>query len=146
MKRINWSKLFIWIMCLVFCVSFWWCVGISFAGEKQIALSWQKEVLEADLDKFIIEFSVTGGEGALDWQTFFEIAYSAGVNDYVSQQTFTSPDGQKVQYWFRVKAMDISANSSDWCYGDTDGNDCTTTIDFEPPGTTINFTVTVVEG
>jgi len=143
----NWGKLFVWGSCLAFCLSVWFVVGsASFAGEKQIELSWQKEVLEDDLDKFVLESSVTGGEEATDWQPFFEIAYNNGITEYISEQTFSSPDDQEVQYWFRIKAMDTSANSSDWCYGDIEGNVCTTTIDFEPPGATINFIVTVVEG
>lgn len=147
MRKINWGMLSIWAMCLLFCFAFWFCcAGKTFAGEKQLDFTWHKEVLEADLDKFVIEYSVTGGEEATDWQPFFEIVYTPGVTDYISEQTFTSPDGQEVQYWFRINATDVVGNPSGWCYGDLEGNPCTTTIDFEPPGETINFTVTVVEG
>ena len=121
-------------------------VNKVFAGDKQLTFAWEKSVLEPDLDKFVIESSVTGGAGASDWVEIFEIQYSAGVTEYTSAQVFASPDGASVKYWFRIKAMDTSANPSAWTYGDSDGNECTITIDFEPPGTVIEFTVTVVGG
>ena len=135
--------LFGWLIIFLVCGG---SVNKVFAGDKQLTLAWEKSVLEPDLDRFVIESSMTGGAGASDWVSFFEIQYSAGVTEYTSAQTFSSPDGESVQYWFRIKAMDTSANSSVWTYGDSDGNQCTATIDFEPPGTVIEFTVIVVEG
>lgn len=116
---------------------------VVFAGEKPLTFQFSKAVLESDLDKFVMEYAIVDGSAGDTWTNFIEINYVDGQHDYTREEPFTSPDNQQVTYWFRVAAVDIAGNQSTWCYGDTDGNPCTTTIDFKAPEALINFTVTV---
>jgi len=130
------------------------CVFLSFsvasAGEKSLTITWEKTILEADLAGFELSYSSVGGEGTAEvsWAPFpnataSKIPFVAGKTAYTTTQTFTSPNGQSVKYWFRVCAYDKSGNRSVWCYKDTTGAPATTTIDFESPGAAVNFKVTV---
>lgn len=136
----NYRRLF---SVLVFIALLFVVVTPGYAGVKGLSFAFQKPVLEPDLDKFVMEMSTTGGSPGDTWTHWVDIAYVIGQTDYTQTEPLTSPDGQSVQYWFRIKAMDESGNSSTWCYGDDEGNPCTITIDFEAPGTLFTLTVTV---
>ncbi len=116
---------------------------LTFAGSKNLTFQFSKAVLESDLDKFVMEYAIVDGSPEDTWTNFIEINYIDGQHDYTREEPFTSPDNQQITYWFRIAAVDIAGNQSTWCYGDTDGNPCTTTIDFESPEELINFTVTI---
>lgn len=120
------------------------------AGEKTATFTFEKQVLEADLAGFTLQYSSVGGEGTAeaDWHPFPDVAGSvipfvAGQHDYMIDTVFTSPDGQSVQYWFRVDAFDTSGNHSVWCYGDENGEPATVTVDFEGPEGLFNLKVII---
>ena len=115
----------------------------AFPGEKTLEFKWEKATLEPDLAKFVLEKAQVDGTPGDTWSLFAEIPYVQGQSSYTHPQTITSPDGQSVQYWFRLKVMDTSENSSIWVYADNDGNPCTITIDFQAPGEAFNFTVKI---
>ena len=112
------------------------------AGEKQLEAIWEQVLPEPnDLDGWIMAWAVQADPQTWDPVNQLDIDYLGGTSgDYSTDFTFTSPDGQRIIYVFRLLAYDTSGNSSTW-----------TTfvepvpIDFEaPPGpTTGTFRITI---
>lgn len=149
------KKIFMLLCILLLCVS-----SVAFAGEKQITFAWEKTVIELDLAKFEFKYTTVAPPTAWtndpatwindsrddvnDWVDLAEVAYDdSGDTSYTTDVQFASPDGQTVQYWFKINAVDDSGNKSSWCYGTVGGVMASAEIDFDGPDIPVNFTLTV---
>ena len=107
----------------------------TLAGSKQLTFAWEQVLPETnDLKEWRI-YSATqaGGPYAL----MATVPYVSPQTTYTSSQQMTSPDGQRVQYFFVLTALDTAGNQSGY------SNEVNTWIDFEGPGIPTKFTVTV---
>ena len=117
--------------------------GISIAGDKEINMTWNKPVLEPDLDGFDLELYI--GEGTTLIQSF-NVLFAPGVHNYSVDHMVTLPDGHVTEVCARVRARDLSNNHSPWTGWVDSPEDACTDVDFEAPGgcfslkTTINIT------
>ena len=107
----------------------------SWAGNKQLTFAWEQVLPETnDLKEWrIYSATQSGGPYAL----MATVPYVSPQTTYTSSQQMTSPDGQRVQYFFVLKALDTAGNQSGY------SNEVSTWIDFEGPGIPTRFTVTV---
>jgi len=107
----------------------------TLAGSKQLTFAWEQVLPEPnDLKEWRI-YSATqaGGPYAL----MATVPYVSPQTTYTSSQQMTSPDGQRIQYFFVLTALDTAGNQSGY------SNEVNTWIDFEGPGIPTRFTVTV---
>ena len=107
----------------------------TWAGSKQLTFAWEQVLPETnDLKEWRI-YSATqaGGPYAL----MATVPYVSPQTTYTSSQQMTSPDGQRIQYFFVLTALDSAGNQSGY------SNEVNAWIDFEGPGIPTKFTVTV---
>ena len=107
----------------------------TLAGSKQLTFAWEQVLPEPDDLKEWRIYSATqaGGPYAL----MATVPYVSPQTTYTSSQQMTSPDGQRIQYFFVLTALDTAGNQSGY------SNEVSTWIDFEGPGIPTKFTVTV---
>lgn len=116
----------------------------AFAGTESLTFAWDKDVIETDLSRFVLQYTVDDPSGERVWEHLVDVPYVTGESGtFTETAVLTSPDDQEMWYWFRICAVDASENSSSWNYGKQDGTLCKAWIDFKAPGATIEFTVTV---
>ena len=107
----------------------------AWAGNKQLNFAWEQVLPDPnDLKEWRIYSATTSGGPYTPMAT---IPYVSPQTTYTSGQQMTSPDGQRVQYFFVLKAFDTSGNESGY------SNEANAWIDFQGPGTPTKFTVTV---
>ena len=126
------KKLFLILLCFLPFVTL---AAPTWAGSKQLTFAWEQVLPEPnDLKEWRI-YSATqaGGPYAL----MATVPYVSPQTTYTSSQQMTSPDGQRVQYFFVLTALDTAGNQSGY------SNEVSTWIDFEGPGIPTRFTVTV---
>ena len=105
------------------------------AGSKQLTFAWEQVLPETnDLKEWRI-YSATQSGGP--YTLTATVPYVSPQTTYTSSQQMTSPDGQRVQYFFVLTALDNAGNQSGY------SNEVSTWIDFEAPGIPTKFTVTV---
>jgi hypothetical protein len=107
----------------------------SWAGGKQLTFAWE-QVLPTPND--LREWRVySAGKSGGPYTLMATVLYQSPQTTYTSAQQMTSPDGQRIQYFFVLTAVDTSGNQSGY------SNEVNTWIDFEGPGNPVNVTVTV---
>ena len=124
---------------LIFWICFWMMTGAAFAGNKTVLVQWDYATPPSDMAGFQIYFSSTAFP--TDCKTvpatqMVDVPYTAGMV-YSKEVVIASPDGQRVQWRFKMTAYDTSANVS------ACSTEATTFIDFEAPGAPTNPRVTV---
>jgi hypothetical protein len=106
----------------------------SWAGSKDLTAIWQQTLPSPnDLEKWELEYS----QDQVAWTKHSDILFVSEQTEYTCDVPFTSPDGQKVTWYFRLRAVDTSGNASDW------SNVASCEIDFESPGEPTIFSVTI---
>jgi len=126
------KKLFLILLCFVLFAAL---AAPTWAGSKQLTFAWEQVLPDPnDLKEWRI-YSATqaGGPYAL----MATVPYVSPQTTYTSSQQMTSPDGQRVQYFFVLTALDTAGNQSGY------SNEVNTWIEFEGPGIPTRFTVTV---
>lgn len=110
------------------------------AGEKELAASWTQVLPDPnDLGGWKLGWAVQSDPQVWDRANEVSIEYLGGTQtDYTSDLIFTSPDGQRVTYVFRMLAYDTSGSESVWAYAAVP-----VVIDFESPQEPVNFTITI---
>lgn len=109
----------------------------ALAGNKQLNFAWEQVLPESgDLKEWRL-YSATQSGGPYNPTPVAIIPYVSPQTTYTSAQQMTSPDGQRIQYFFVLTAVDTSGNESGH------SNECSAWIDFEAPAKPTNFTVTV---
>ena len=107
----------------------------TWAGSKQLTFAWEQVLPEPnDLKEWRI-YSATQAGGP--YAPMATVPYVSPQTTYTSSQQMTSPDGQRIQYFFVLTALDAAGNQSGY------SNEVNTWIDFEGPGIPTRFTVTV---
>ena len=107
----------------------------TWAGNKQLTFAWEQVLPETnDLKEWRI-YSATQSGGP--YTLTATVPYVSPQTTYTSSQQMTSPDGQRIQYFFVLTALDTAGNQSGY------SNEVNTWIDFEGPGIPTKFTVTV---
>lgn len=107
----------------------------AWAGNKQLNFAWEQVLPESgDLKEWRL-YSGTQSGGPYTLKA--NIPYVSPQTTYTSAQQITSPDGQRVHYFFVMTAVDTSGNETGY------SNECDAWIDFEAPAKPTNFTVTV---
>jgi len=126
------KKLFLILLCFILFAAL---VPQAWAGSKQLTFAWEQVLPEPnDLKEWrIYSATQSGGPYAL----MATVPYVSPQTTYTSSQQMTSPDGQRVQYFFVLTALDTAGNQSGY------SNEVNTWIDFEGPGIPTRFTVTV---
>ena len=140
------------LLCLLIGCFIMLVTSVAFAGTESITFAWEKSIIEVDLAKFELQYTVDNPsvedsvtpEEERTWEHLVDVPYVTDqTSPFTEQAVLTSPDGERVQYWFRISAVDTSGNASNWNYGSATEPNCNAWIDFEEPGATIEFTVTV---
>lgn len=113
---------------------------VANAGEKALEAVWEQVLPEPnDLDGWKLAWAVQADPQTWDPADQIDIDYLGGITgEYATDFTFTSPDGQRITYVFRILAYDTSGNESTWSMAAEP-----VTIDFEAPGATGNFSITI---
>ena len=126
------KKLFVTLLCFVLFITL---AVPTWAGSKQLTFAWEQVLPEAnDLKEWRI-YSATQSGGP--YTLTATVPYVSPQTTYTSSQQMTSPDGQRIQYFFVLTALDTAGNQSGY------SNEVNTWIDFEGPGIPTRFTVTV---
>lgn len=102
----------------------------GFAGEKNLTATWQ-QVLPSPND--LLKWEIWYSEDETNWLKHADVFYVQEQTEYTSEFPFTSPDGERKTWYFRMNAWDTSDNVSDW------SNVASVTIDFESPSGPTNF-------
>ena len=107
----------------------------AWAGNKQLNFAWEQVLPETNDLKEWRMYSATQSGGP--YTLMATIPYVSPETTYTSAQQMTSPDGQRIQYFFVMTAVDTSGNETGY------SNECDAWIDFEAPNKPTNYTVTV---
>ena len=80
----------------------------TWAGNKQLTFAWEQVLPEAnDLKEWRI-YSATQSGGP--YTLMATVPYVSPQTTYTSSQQMTSPDGQRIQYFFVMTAVDTAGN------------------------------------
>lgn len=111
----------------------------SFAADKNLTFTWE-QVISPDFAGWRLYYKQgsSGGGNLSQYTLFAPILYDGTeLQEYESDVSFMSPDGQSVTYFFVLTAYDTSNNESG------PSNEVSVTIDFEKPGVPVKFHVTI---
>lgn len=127
------------IAILIMAILFLFPLVVS-AGDKALSAVWEQVLPEPnDLDGWKLAWAVQTDPQTWEPANQIDIDYLGGTTgEYTTDFTFTSPDGQRVTYVFRMLAYDIVGNKSNWAMAAEP-----VTIDFEAPGVPGNFSITI---
>jgi hypothetical protein len=128
-----------------------------FAGTKKLTFAWEQPSISSDFkgwqlqvtnvappESWTNEKSTWINDPRTEWSDAVFIEYNgSGEVNYVSDFIMTSPDGQVVQYWYRLASEDHAGNKSCWNYGSDGIGLCSEEIDFEAPLGSQRFTVEI---
>lgn len=107
-----------------------------FAGTKMLIFAWEQALPDPnDLDGWQLHYAAE--EQGVYSQLGDLIPFLEEATEYNSDTIMTSPDGQRKQYFFKLRAVDDNGNKSGW------SNIVSAFIDFESPDDPITFRVTV---
>lgn len=112
--------------------------SLSFGGQKTINGTWE-QVLPSpnDMKEWRLYKCPTTGCQPVAANLFATIPFVSQQTTYTTTQVLTSPDNQRVQYFFVLVAIDTSGNVSG------PSNEANIWIDFEKPSTPTNFQLTI---
>jgi len=130
-----------------------------FAGTKTLTFAWEQYDIPEDFKGWQLQVTaiappeswtnekstwIDDPRTTKEWKDAVFIDYGGGGGEhYTKDYVMTSPEGQKVRYWYRMAAQDESGNRSTWTYGEDQIGLCAAEIDFEAPPGPCKFTVTV---
>lgn len=148
----------VWTRLVLVCLLVLLTAGVSIAGTKMLTFAWDQCDIPEDFKGWQLQvtavappLSWTNEESTwindprtTEWSDAVFIDYDGtGEPSYANDYVMTSPESQKVRYWYRLAAQDESGNESAWCYGEDQTGLCTKEIDFEPPPASCKFTVEI---
>lgn len=108
--------------------------GLSYATDKTVVFTWDKDVIEEDLAGFeIAEFD----DKDIATGLIIDIPFVQGQTDFSKVAAIDYPTGQKTKRIYRILAYDFSKNKSAW------SEPTNITVDFEAPGGCLNFKVLI---
>ncbi len=108
----------------------------AWAGSKQLTFAWEQVLPSTnDLKEWRL-YSATRSGGP--YTLAATIPYVSPQTTYTSPQQMTSLDGQRIQYFFVMTAVDTAGNETGY------SNEANTWIDFEAPNSPTNLTVTII--
>lgn len=111
--------------------------GVTYAKDKTVEFTWNKDVIEEDLAGFrIYEYDKEDNPTSL----VITILYVPGQTEFLSSQVIDYPDGATTVRRYRITAYDFSMNES---VRSLPSNDIT--VDFEAPGGCLNFKVKILQ-
>lgn len=112
--------------------------GTADAGTGSLKFGWQQTLPSPnDMKEWRLYKSTTPNVQVIPANLFATIPFVSAQTDYTSTQPLTSPDSQRVQYFFVLTAVDTSGNASG------KSNEVNAWVDFQAPGVPINVTLTV---
>jgi hypothetical protein len=120
---------------LVLCAVLLLSSVIAYAGQKILTAQWEQTLPNPnDLQGWKLYYSTTQGGPYTLLKT---IPFVSQQTTYTDEFQFTSPDGQRKQYFFVLTAIDTSGNESGY------SNEASIWIDFEAPGVPVNLRITI---
>ena len=112
--------------------------GMVNAGQGSLKFEWQQTLPSPnDLKEWRLYKGRVANVQAISANLFATIPFVSAQTEYTSTQALTSPDGQRVQYFFVLTAVDTLGHES------AKSNEVNGWVDFQAPGVPTNLTLTI---
>lgn len=109
--------------------------SLAWAGQKTLVAQWEQTLPSPnDLKEWRLYISTHSGG---PYNLLRTIPFVSPQTTYTDEFQLSSPDGQRMQYFFVLTAVDTSGNESGY------SNEASVWIDFEAPGVPANLRVVI---